>query len=87
MSDGKWYLVYTYFNEMESMGNEIENVEVSLSAIIEADAIVEAKAKWEEIAKKANAYWEKQKATWFHPPKSPFHDVSPRPRIIYRIFL
>lgn len=87
MKRGKWFLTYTDYNEMESMGNEIESVEVALDSATEDEAIAEAKMKWEDRVAKANAYWEKQKKEWAHPPSGPFHGISPRPCVIYKIQL
>lgn len=82
---GKWFLEYTHHDEMESMGNEVQQTEVPLAATDEVTAIAEAKAIWEKIVREANAYWEKQKATWAHPPTGPFHGLNPNPRVVYRI--
>lgn len=83
--NGKWFLEYTYHEEMESMGNEVQQIEVPLVATDEIAAIVEAKVIWAIKAQEAKAYWEKQKATWAHPPAGPFHGLNPNPRVVYRI--
>ncbi len=82
---GKWYLVYSWSNSYER--GAIEDKEISLEATMEVEAIAEGSVKWAEVLAEANAKWEKQKATWAHPPVTGFDDATPHPRIIYRIIL
>ena len=85
----KWYLVYTHTNEMEAgtFRDGIEEVEVSLKATTEDEAIAEAKVKWNKITATSNARWEEQKRTWMHPPASPSEWGARNPRVIYKISL
>ena len=85
--NGKWFLEYTDYNEMESMGNEVQQTEVPLVATDEVTAIKEAKLIWKEKLDEATAYWEKQKETWEHPPTGPFHGLTQNPRVVYRVSL
>jgi hypothetical protein len=85
--NGKWFLEYTDYDEMESMGNEVHQTEVSLVATNEVAAIEEAKLIWKEKLQEATSYWEKQKKTWALPPTGPFHGLTPNPRVVYRVSL
>lgn len=86
MSKGKWYFVYTFVNTMEAgmRSSGIEDCKTLLKAENEKDALVEGQAIWEDVVKKANAYWEEQKKTWVSPPADAFNGISPNPRIIYK---
>ena len=89
MNRGKWYLVYTYTNEMEAgtFRDGIEDVEVALKATTETRAVREAKKKWEKISAASNAHWGEQKRTWVHPPVSATEWGPRSPRVIYKILL
>jgi len=85
MSQATWHLVYTGYEEMESIGTEVQCVEILLTSSEEGDALSEAREKWGKIVADANASWENQKRTWMHPPSGPFHGVTPNPHVIRKI--
>jgi len=80
----KWYLTYTFVNTMEAgmKSDGIEQGKILLIANTEAEAIVEAKIKWDNYVTERNAYWEKQKSSWAHPPANAFEGISPNPRVV-----
>lgn len=87
MNLGKWFLVYTYTDELEAgfRHDGINEKEIELNAKNEEEAVKEADKKWKEIAKKSMERFEKQKEIWEHPPKLPT-DWGPRnPKVIYKI--
>ncbi len=85
----KWFLIYTYTNEMEAgtFRDGVEDEEIVLNASTENEAIIEAGTKWDDVLAKSIARWEEQKKTWKHPPASPSEWGARNPRIIYRITL
>ena len=88
MNRGKWYLVYTTEDIMEShaMSTCIKHEEVPLDATTEDEAFAEAKKKWFDIETKANAELERMKKLG-HTFKTAFYGQSPNPRVIYKILL
>lgn len=89
MNRGKWYLVYTYTNEMEAgtFRDGIEDAEVPLNATTEDEAVAEGKAKWDVVETASRARWEEQKKTWKHPPTRPTKWGPRNPRIVYKFSL
>ncbi len=87
MNQKGWYLVYTHTNEMEAgtFRDGIEDVKVALKATTEDEAVVEAKAGWDEIETASKVHWEKQKRTWACPPASPTEWGPRNPRVICEI--
>jgi hypothetical protein len=88
MKRGKWFFVYTYVDTFGGgLAGTTEHEEIPLNATTEDEANEEAKAIWAKKQEEAIAFWEKQKATWAHPPKTAFDDGPSNPRVIYKIQL
>ena len=83
---GKWYLVYTYTDELEAgtFRDGITDEEVPLNATTEDQAVVQATAQWNEVSAASQARWEEQKKTWAHPPESPTEWGARNPRVVYK---
>lgn len=72
--DGKWFLEYADYDELETMGNEVCQTQVPLVATDERAAIAEAKLIWGEVFQQSSVYWEK-------------HRLKPSPQVVYRVGL
>lgn len=91
MNHGKWYFVFAYrvtCRDGNGLAGPLRYVEIALRATIEAEAISEAKAMWDDKVIKANARWEMQKKMWTKPPKTAFEENGPYdPCVIYKIVI
>lgn len=88
MKRGKWFFAYDLNDTFGGgLGGRWEVEEVPLNATTEDEAIEKAKTVWAKKQEEAIAFWEKQRATWSHPPKTAFDDGPSRPRVIYKIQL
>ena len=86
MKRGKWYLVYTYTDEMEAgmFRDGVMDAEVLLSATGEDNAVTEAKAKWAGVDAASRARRKEQRRTRAHPPANPSERGPRNPRVVYK---